>query len=147
MVTWSTRYATKRITDGINGAIKVLESSRQEYEEAAEEVADWWGSRIRSSGRGSQWNPQMSNIQSQVTTPKRGGYFIRVGWLSGAPMAKDGRTSWFVYQDTGYHMFGGERWIPGLMLQLDARQRLEVEIFKANERIARKAEREIGRIR
>lgn len=145
MVRFSTQYTTKRITDAIGGAIQVLESSTDEYKEAAETVADWWGGRIRASGRGGSHNAQMANIESQVTTPRRGGYFIRVGWLSGPPRAADGKTSWFVYQDTGYHMFGGSHFVPGLMLQIDARQRLEVEIFKANERIARRAEREIGR--
>lgn len=145
MVQFSTRYTTKRITDGINGAIKVLESSRQEFQDAADDVADWWGAGIRSSGRGGSHNGQMANIQTQVTTPRAGGYFIRVGWLSGAPQAADGATTWFVYQDTGYRLFGGSHIVPGLMLQIDARQRLEIAIFKASERIARRAEREIGR--
>lgn len=144
-MSWSVRYTTKRITDAIDNAIGVLENSKAEYQEAADEVAGWWGGKIRASGRGGSHNSQMADIQTQVTTPKRGGYFIRMGWLSGAPQAADGKTSWFVYQDSGYRLFGGSHLVPGLMLQIDARQRLEVAIFKANERIARKAEREIGR--
>lgn len=139
----SVRFFTKRIDAAVlQGKKELTLGARREYQEAAEEAAEWWGGRVRASGRGGRWNAQMSNINAQVTTPKAGGFFIRVGWFNpSGPMAEDGRTSWFVYQDTGYDLFGrGSTFIPGLMLQLDARQRLETEMRKANERIAERVE-------
>lgn len=139
----SVQFVTKRIDAAVlRGQKELTDGARKEYQEAAEEAAEWWGDRIRASGRGGQWNAQMSNINSQVTSPKSGGFFIRVGWFNPAgPRAEDNRTSWFVYQDTGYDLFGrGSTFIPGLMLQIDARQRLENEMRKANERIADRVE-------
>ena len=146
MPTWSTRYATKRITDKIHAGIDVLQSDavKVEYLQAAGDVAEWWSRGIARSGRGGSHNRQMASIETRVTKSVTA-WNIRVGWLGNPPMAEDGKTTWFVYQDTGYHLFGGSRFIPGLMLQLDARQRLEVEIRNANERIANKVQRAIRR--
>lgn len=144
----SVRFVTKRIDAAVLQGQRILtQDARDEYQEAADTAAEWWGSRIRSSGRGGSWNAQMSDINAQVTTPKSGGFFVRVGWFNpSGPQAEDGKTSWFVYQDTGYDLFGqGKHFIPGLLLQLDARQQLELEMFKANERIARRVEAVFGR--
>lgn len=139
----SVQFFTKRIDAAVlQGKKELTEVARKEYQKAAEEAADWWGSRVRASGRGGGWNAQMSNINAKVTMPRAGGFFVRVGWFDpSGPRAEDGRTSWFVYHDTGYDMFGrGSTFIPGLMLQLDARQRLEKEMRAANERIAARVE-------
>lgn len=145
MVTVSARFISKRITDSIEAGINVLENdSKKEYTQAAGEVAEWWSKGISRSGRGGSHNRQMASISSAVNGS--GGRFnIRVGWLGSPPMAADGKTSWFVYQDTGYHLFGGSRFISGLMLQIDARQRLEVAIRDANERLVAKTHRAIRR--
>lgn len=145
----TTRFFTKRVTDAVVAGQRVLTSEAQsEYQKAADDVAEWWGGRIRASGRGGSHNAAMSNINAKVTQPKAGGFFVRVGWFDpSGPIAEDGKTSWFVYQDTGYDLFGrGNTFIPGLMLQLDARQRLEVAMRDANERIANKVEREFRRV-
>lgn len=145
MVTVSARFISKRITDSIEAGINVLEKeSKKEYVQAAGEVAEWWSKGILRSGRGGSHNRQMASISSAVNGG--GGRFsIRVGWLGSPPMAADGKTSWFVYNDTGYRLFGGSRFISGLMLQIDARQRLEVAIRDANERLAAKTHRAIRR--
>lgn len=142
---YSTRFIAKRITDNIEAGINVLQRDIQpEYTKAAGEVAEWWSRGILRSGRGGSHNRQMASIESSVN--KTGsGWSVRVGWLGGAPMAADGKTTWFVYQDTGYNAFGRGPFISGLMLQIDARQRLEVGLRDANERIARKVERTVGR--
>lgn len=146
MPTWSTRFAAKRITDKIHAGIDVLQGDviKAEYTQAAGDVAEWWSRGIARSGRGGSHNRQMASIESRVTKSATG-WNIRVGWLGSPPMAEDGRTTWFVYQDTGYQLFGGSRFIPGLLLQIDARQRLEIGIRDANERIALKVERAIRR--
>lgn len=146
MPTVSTRFAVKRITDKIHAGINVLEGDaiKSEYVQAAGDVAEWWSRGIARSGRGGTHNRQMASIESRVTK-SRSGWNIRVGWLGHPPMAADGKTTWFVYQDTGYQLFGGSRFIPGLMLQIDARQRLEIAIRDANERIAIKVEQAVRR--
>lgn len=144
MSAWSTRFFTKRIEDGLLAGQDILrKDAQEEYAEAAEKVADEWGNRIRASGRGGSHNAEMSNINHQVTQPRSGAFFVRVGWFDPAgPMAADGKTSWFVYHDTGYRAFG-KTWVPGLMIQLDMRQKLELEIREANERLAGKVTKAI----
>lgn len=145
MVQYSTRFISKRITDKIEAGINVLQRDAQaEYTQAAGDVADWWSRGILRSGRGGSHNRQMASIESRVSKTGKG-WSIRVGWLGSPPMAADGRTSWFVYQDTGYNAFGRGPFIPGLLLQIDARQRLEIGIRDANERLANRVKREIRR--
>lgn len=143
MSKWSTRFVAKRIDEAVLAGQKELKTgARKEYQEAAEKVADQWSARIKASGRGgSQWNPKMANINAKVTMPKAGGFFVRIGWFDpDGPLAEDGKTSWFVYQDTGYHLFGTSTEIPGLMIQQDMRHLIEVEMRDASDRIARRVE-------
>ena len=142
MSSWSTRFVTKRLDEAILRGQKILkEDARKRYQEAADDVADEWGGKISASGRGGSHNSAMANINSQVTSPKAGGFFVRVGWFDPPGLqAEDGKTSWFVYQDTGYQMFGGPHHIPGLLLQVDMRQKLELKMREANEDIAAKVE-------
>lgn len=144
MVVKSSRFISKRIVDNIQAGINVLEREPEpEYREAARDTAEWWSRRILASGRGGSHNRQMASIETRVSKTGKG-WSIRVGWLGNPPIAADGKTSWFVYQDTGYQLFGGSRYIAGLMLQMDAREKLEKNIRDANERIAAKAERAVG---
>lgn len=145
MPTYTTRFIAKRITDKIEAGINVLErDAKVEYQHAAGDVAEWWSKGILRSGRGGQHNAAMASIESSVN--KTGsGWSIRVGWLGSPPMAADGRTTWYAYQDSGYNAFGRGPFIPGLLLQIDARQRLEIGLRDANERLAMKVKREIRR--
>lgn len=144
-MTWSTRFVTQRLLTAIDRGEKVLLNRAEDvYQDAADEVAADWADKVRSSGRAP--GKKMDNITGRVTRPRRGGFFVRVGWLNNPPMAEDGKTSWFVYQDVGYNLFGrGTRFIPGLMLQMEARARLREQMQDANAVIARMVENEIRR--
>jgi hypothetical protein len=95
----------------------------------------------------------MDDIDGRVTQPRRGGFFVRMGWLNGPPLAEDGKTTWFVYQDVGYDPFGmirkgyNARRIPGLMLQLDARRMLQDGLYQANMRVVRRVNAAARRVR
>lgn len=139
----TTRFFTARIDQATLRSQKILtEDARSEYLDEMREVSEWWGGKIRASGRGGSHNGQMSNIETQISSTGSGKFFMRVGWLGSPPQAADGKTTWFVYQDTGYHMFGGPHFVPGLMLQIDARQRLTEGVRDANKRLAARVERE-----
>lgn len=144
MAGWSTRFATQKIDKFFDEANDIATNRAQVlYTQAVEDVAEWWGDRIAASGRGGDHNAEMAGIEGRVTQPRKGGFFFRVGWLNHPPMAADGRTSWFVYQDVGYDPFGmakkgyGASRVPGLLLQLDARSRLQESIRDANAQIGR----------
>lgn len=115
--------------------------AQKRFQDAGNEAAEWWSDRIAASGRAP--GKGMENVTAQVTQPRSGGFFVRMGWLSGAPRAADGRTTWFVYQDTGYDPFGMVRkgynasMIPGLMLQIDARRMLQENMRDATRLVAR----------
>lgn len=143
MAGWSTRFATAKLAKFFDDAENIAtDRALVLYQEAADEAAEWWGNRIRSSGRGGSHNAEMAAVEGRVTQPRRGGFFFRVGWLNHPPMAEDGRTSWFVYQDSGYDPFGMVRKgyaatpVPGLLLQIDARRMLQEGIRDANDKIA-----------
>lgn len=136
MAGWSTRFATAKLAKFFDDAENIAtDRALVLYQEAADEAAEWWSGQIvakrRAEGHG------MERVRGAVTQPRRGGFFFRVGWLDGSPKAADGRTSWFVYQDAGYHLFGGPTEIPGLLLQIDARRMLQEGIRDANDKIAR----------
>lgn len=141
-MSWSTKFATARLNSMFDEMEEALTDRAQgRYQKAADDAADWWGGRIASSGRASGHG--MENVQGRVTQPRSGGFFVRMGWLGSAPRAADGKTTWFVYQDTGYDPFGmvrkgfNARMVPGLMLQVDARQLLAENLRDANRLIAR----------
>lgn len=125
----STRFFTARFDTFFKEADKVLtEQAAVLFTEAAERVAEQWGARVKASGRGGSHNADMANIKAKVTQPKKGGFFVRIGWLNSPPAAADGKTSWYVYQDAGYDPFGmigkgiPAARVPGLFAQMDARQ-------------------------
>lgn len=145
-MTLSTRFFRARMDTFFDEANEALTTfALSQYQEAAEEVAEEWSRRVRASGRAP--GKGMDNISGRVTQPKRGGFFLRVGWLDNPPMAEDGKTSWFVYQDIGYDPFGmiakgyNASRVPGLLLQVDARQNLAVKVRDANKRIAGRVSR------
>lgn len=136
----TTRFFTQRLKGFEATATNILmKDAQQEYQRAADDAAEYWSGRI-PSGRGGSWNSQMKDVTGSVTMPKAGGFFVRVGWLNNPPQAKDEKTSWFVYHDTGYRMYGGSHWVAGLMIQQDARARLVENLRDANDRIAAKVE-------
>lgn len=121
--------ATKEVTDG----------ALIEFQKAADKVASDWSDAI-PSGRGGRENARMKDITAKVTQPKAGGFFVRMGWLNGSPMAEDGKQTWFIYHDTGYHAFG-KTWVGGIGVYLSQRSRLLDEMDAAKARIIRKVER------
>lgn len=141
----SARFVTKRIASNLRMAGDVLNRDlRHEVEAIAQDEADRWSSKVARAGRGGSLHAQMRNIETQVTVPKSGAVFIRMGWLSSPPIAKDGKTSWFVYWDTGFQLFGrpGEaNAMPGIKAQMDARINLNRRVNNLVYDIARKVER------
>lgn len=126
----TTRFFTQRLDKQFDRADQALTGyALKQFQEAADKSAQVWSKAIKASGRGGSHNSEMANIQAKVTQPKRGGFFVRIGWLSGAPQAADGKTTWYVYQDAGYDPFGmiargipASR-VPGLFAQIDAREK------------------------
>jgi hypothetical protein len=149
---WSTRFVTSRLDNFIQaGEHAVTTYAQEQYQEAADEAAEWWAGKVRASGRAP--GKGMDDIDGRVTQPRRGGFFVRMGWLNGPPLAEDGKTTWFVYQDVGYDPFGmirkgyNARRIPGLMLQLDARRMLQDGLYQANMRVVRRVNAAARRVR
>lgn len=126
----STQFFTARLNGFYDEANKALTTeAAKEFQEAADQVAEEWSKRVKASGRGGSHNSEMADIKAKVTQPKKGGFFVRIGWLDSPPKAADGKTSWFVYQDAGYDPFGmiargipASR-VPGIFAQMDARAR------------------------
>lgn len=124
--------ATKELTDG----------AEKEFQKAADKVAQEWSDAI-PAGRGGSRSAQMKDISAIVTQPKRGGFFVRMGWLNGPPMAEDGKQTWFIYHDTGYHAFG-KTWVPGIGVYLSMRSKVLDEMDNAADRVARRVEKVVG---
>lgn len=138
---FSTRFFTERIDRAALEAKNILtKDAEAEYKVALSKSATKWSNRIRSSGRGGRHNAQMSQINSSITQTRSGKFFMRVGWLGSPPEAEDGKTTWFVYQDKGYNAFGRGTPVPGLLLQIDARDDLKNELAKANDRLIERVE-------
>ena len=147
MAVWSVRFRTERITaELVNAAREMGRDIDREARQITREVGDKWSNKIRRSGRGGRWNAQMARIESSVTNPKSGALFVRLGWLGGPPEAEDEKTTWFVYQDTGYNAFGRGPFIPGIMAQEDARREMNLRFKEMREDIVRQTEQRIGRI-
>lgn len=128
------QYSARRVLGKINGAPKeFLNAIQEELQEASDKVAEEWSDAI-PNGRGGSYNAEMKNIQAAVTQPRRGGFFIRMGWLDGGPPAADGRSTWFIYHDTGYHFYGTGHWVGGLGQFLKRQSQLmdEIEQVKWN---------------
>lgn len=152
---FSTQFFTARLNGFYDEANKALTTeAANDFQEAADKVAEAWSKRVKSSGRGGSHNSDMADIKAKVTQPKRGGFFVRIGWLDSPPKAADGKTSWYVYQDVGYDPFGmiargiPANRVPGLFAQMDARAQadslFEEAVDKIKERVAaaaRKASR------
>lgn len=142
---WSTRFVARRITSKLQQAAAEIERSVDvEGRAIASEVADRWSNKVRASGRGGHWNAQMSRIETAFSHPKSGALFVRMGWLGNPPMAADGKTTWFVYWDTGFMLFGRGPMMPGIMAQMDARRELTRRFNTLARDIVDEAERRIG---
>lgn len=147
-MTTSTRYLTRRMDAKLRTAAKIVERDLpREAKAIASEEGDKWSNKIRASGRGGRWNAQMSRIESSFTTPKSGSLSVRMGWLGTPPPAEDGKTTWFVYWDRGFQLFGRpgpENAMPGIMAQLDARRNLTRRFNDLAKDIVVDVERTIG---
>lgn len=144
-MTWSTRFVARRITQKLQqAATQISRDVDVEGRAIASEEADNWSNKIRASGRGGRWNAQMARIETAFTHPKSGALFVRMGWLGNPPMAEDGKTTWFVYWDTGFNMFGRGPVMPGIMAQMDARRNLTRRFNELARDIVDEAERTIG---
>ncbi len=105
----TTKFFTARLRGFEKSATDTLTKDAQaEYQKAADDTAEYWSNRI-PAGRGGSWNSQMKDIDGVVSMPKAGGFFVRVGWLNNPPMAEDGKVTWFIYHDTGYHFYANDR--------------------------------------
>lgn len=146
-MTASVRFIVKRFTSELNDTARMIERSVEtEGRAIASEVADKWSNKIRASGRGGRWNAQMSRVETSFSRPKSGSLYVRMGWLGNAPMAADGKTTWFVYQDRGYNMFGRGPFIPGLMAQMDARRDMTRKMNELARDIVDDAQSRLGRL-
>ena len=137
-------YAAQRIRGRLASAPKVmLDGIQEELQEAGDRIAGEWGDAVSASGRGgANWNKEMSNVTAQVTQPKSGGFFLRLGWLNGGPAPVGGGAStWFVYHDTGYLAFGRGPRVSGLGQFLKRRS----EMLDAADAIAGKVEARLRR--
>ena len=144
-MTWSTRYTTRRIQSKLlKVASDINRSVEVEGRAIASEEADKWSNKVRASGRGGSHNAQMSRIETSFTHPKSGSLFVRMGWLGNPPMAADGKTTWFVYWDTGFNLFGRGQMMPGIMAQMDARRNLTRRFNDLARDIVDDAERTLG---
>lgn len=137
-------YAAQRVLGRLASAPKVLlDGIEEELQEAGDRVTGEWGDAVSASGRGgANWNKEMSNVTAQVTQPKSGGFFLRLGWLNGGPAPVGGGAStWFVYHDTGYLAFGRGPQVSGLGQFLKRRS----EMLDAADAIAGKVEARLRR--
>lgn len=144
-MTWSTRFVVRRIHGKLqDAATSINRSVEVEGRAIASEEADRWSNKVRASGRGGSHNAQMSRIETAFSHPKSGALFVRMGWLGNPPMAADGKTSWFVYWDTGFNLFGRGQMMPGIMAQMDARRSLTRRFNELARDIVDEAERKLG---
>ena len=144
-MTASVRFVTKRFTSTLQDVARSIERDLEsEGRQIASSVADKWSNKVRASGRGGRWNAQMSRIETSFTHPKSGALFVRMGWLGNPPMAEDGKTTWFVYWDTGFNMFGRGPVMPGIMAQMDARRELTRRFNDLARDIVDDAEKRLG---
>lgn len=143
---WSTRFTTRSFSQKLDAAARSINRSLEvEGKQIASEEADRWSNKVRASGRGGSWNAQMSRIETSFTHPKSGSLFVRMGWLGNPPEAADGKTTWFVYWDTGFNLFGRGTMMPGIMAQMDARRNLTRRFNELARDIVDETERIIGR--
>lgn len=130
-------YTAQRLLGRIDGAPQVLlDETEKQLQKVGDNVAQEWSDAI-PAGRGGSHNSQMKDITAQVTQPRSGGFFLRMGWLNGGPPPVGGGAStWFVYHDTGYLAFNRGPRVEGLGQFLKRR----AQVLDASERIKSRVE-------
>lgn len=100
---------------------------------------------IQSSGRGGSHNSEFANQEERVFRARSDRINVLVGWLNPPEHARErgsGGKLWYQYQDAGFHLFGGSRWIDGVGATIDRRENLIEGIERANRTFLR----ELGNI-
>lgn len=142
-----TRFVAKGMNDKFNRSIAEVSGLREEIYESVEAVAAQARTTIRSSGFGKNgWNEKMaSDFTTSVTAPSGRKFFVRMGWIKPRSDAKERGNNgnlWYQYADSGYHMFGGPRWIEGIGFMLDSQD----DAKRAAEDVLQRKARRIGQI-
>lgn len=132
---WNSARMEKKFTDAL--ALASGDSLREDYAQAAADVARETSTRISASGRGGAHNPDFANIQSKAFKSAAGRYNVSVGWLTPPASAAErgsGGKLWYQYQDSGFFLFGGSNWIEGVGATIDQRFRLLDALLDVNVR-------------
>lgn len=141
---WNSVRMEKKFTD----ALSAVADLGTRYERAAAEVARETSQRIAASGRGGAHNPEFADIQYRVWKSGSGRWNINLGWLNpgaGARERGSGGRLWYQYQDSGFHLFGGSRWIDGVGATIDQRYRLLEALEEVNIEMVGELKRRLGR--
>jgi hypothetical protein len=145
-----TRWTSVRLEQKLSALVAEAASGtiEVEYKAAAERVAKPIEEKIRQSGRGGEHNADFANQETRVFRSAAGRYNVLLGWLNPPAHASErgnGGKLWYQYQDAGFHLFGGQRWIDGVGATIDRRENLIDAIADVNRRyvhdLARKLER------
>lgn len=144
------RFHTVRLDKKLSAALHKAAGDDliREYNEAAEEINRSVSDVLSRSGRGGSQRDEFVKQEKQVTRALSGRYNIRVGWLNPSRDAAErggGGRLWYQYQDSGFHMFGGPRWLDGVGATLDRRERLVSAIEEINRRHVGDIARELNR--
>lgn len=134
----SVRFNTVRMDQKISRALSVVaggDGILQRYDQAADEANKIVSQRITASGRGGEHNSEFAHQDKRVFRARSDRINISVGWLNPSAHAHErgsGGKLWYQYQDSGFFMFGGERWIDGVGATIDRRENLIDRIYEIN---------------
>ena len=144
------RFNTVRLTQKLSRALAKAggDDLLREYERAADEVNDTVSDRITDSGFGGSHNSEFAHQDKKVFKAASGRYNINVGWLypnAHAAERGSGGRLWYQYADSGFHLFGGPRWIDGVGATIDRRENLISRIEDINRRYLGDIAKELNR--
>jgi hypothetical protein len=140
---WSANFSAARVFKNLDAAKAPVSGLRGDLEKVANGVRDNWREKINADGRASGTG-FASDVLSDVTEPRRGGYNVRVGWLQNRPASRSTAypgTSWYVFQDSGFRHYRSGNWIEGVGAFLDARDDLRRQTAELADRTASKIAR------
>lgn len=144
------RFNTVRLEQKLSRALALAAGDRllRDYEQAALEVNRVTEERILDSGFGGEHNSEFADQDMKVFRAASGRYNISIGWLNPSDHAKERGSSgrlWYQYADSGFHLFGGSRWIDGVGATIDRRERLIEKIEDINRQYINDLDRELSR--
>jgi len=144
------RFNTVRLSQKLSRALTRAHGDQllREYERAADAVNKTVHDRITDSGFGGSHNDEFANQEKRVFRAASGRYNINVGWLNPSEHARErgsGGRLWYQYADSGFHLFGGPRWIDGVGATIDRRENLVEAIERINEDYLNDIARELNR--